>query len=65
MSQANHGHRQREGPDSDGVAHHHRPYWKRFDFYYGMAGNRIGMARLDLPDSVEPGGDAGPPTGKV
>ncbi len=29
----------------------------RFDVYYGMADNRIGVARLDLPDWLPPGGD--------
>jgi predicted GH43/DUF377 family glycosyl hydrolase len=28
----------------------------RFDVYYGMADNRIGVARLDLPDSLPEGG---------
>jgi beta-1,2-mannobiose phosphorylase / 1,2-beta-oligomannan phosphorylase len=37
----------------------------RFDVYYGMADNRIGVARLDLPDAVEPGGAANLPEGKV
>ena len=27
----------------------------RFDVYYGMADNRIGVARLDLPESLPPG----------
>ena len=27
----------------------------RFDVYYGMADNRIGVARLDLPDALPPG----------
>jgi predicted GH43/DUF377 family glycosyl hydrolase len=27
----------------------------RFDVYYGMADNRIGVARLDLPDFLPPG----------
>ena len=27
----------------------------RFDVYYGMADNRIGVARLDLPDSLAAG----------
>jgi beta-1,2-mannobiose phosphorylase / 1,2-beta-oligomannan phosphorylase len=26
----------------------------RFDIYYGMADNRIGVARLDLPDLLPP-----------
>ena len=37
----------------------------RFDVYYGMADNRIGAARLDLPDSLPPGGVADPPDAKV
>jgi hypothetical protein len=37
----------------------------RFDVYYGMADKRIGAARLDLPDSVRPGGVADPPKAKV
>jgi beta-1,2-mannobiose phosphorylase / 1,2-beta-oligomannan phosphorylase len=28
----------------------------RFDVYYGMADSRIGVARLDLPDMLPPGG---------
>jgi len=28
----------------------------RFDVYYGMADNRIGVARLDMPDFLQPGG---------
>ncbi len=31
----------------------------RFDVYYGMADNRIGMARLDVPEHLPPGGLAG------
>jgi len=27
----------------------------RFDVYYGMADNRIGVARLDVPDVLPPG----------
>ena len=27
----------------------------RFDVYYGMADNRIGVARLDVPESLPPG----------
>ena len=27
----------------------------RFDIYYGMADNRIGVARLDVPESLPPG----------
>ena len=30
----------------------------RFDVYYGMADNRIGVARLDLPDSLPAEADA-------
>ena len=30
----------------------------RFDVYYGMADNRIGVARLDLPDHLPEGTDA-------
>ena len=37
----------------------------RFDVYYGMADNRIGVARLDLPNFLPPRGDADPPEGKV
>jgi len=37
----------------------------RFDVYYGMADYRIGVARLDLPDSLPPGGNADPPEAKV
>ena len=36
----------------------------RFDVYYGMADNRIGVARLDLPDSLPSGGVAAQPKGK-
>ena len=28
----------------------------RFDVYYGMADNRIGVARLDLPEQIPAGG---------
>ena len=38
----------------------------RFDIYYGMADNRIGAARLDVPDHLPPGALAdgdGPKTG--
>jgi len=38
---------------------------ERFDVYYGMADNRIGVARLDVPDSLPSGGVAAQPTGKV
>ncbi len=37
----------------------------RFDIYYGMADNRIGVARLDLPDILPPGGIADNPDAKV
>ena len=37
----------------------------RFDVYYGMADNRIGVARLDLPDFLPRQGGADPPDGKV
>jgi Predicted glycosylase len=37
----------------------------RFDVYYGMADNKIGVARLDLPDILPPGGIADPPHAKV
>jgi predicted GH43/DUF377 family glycosyl hydrolase len=37
----------------------------RFDVYYGMADNRIGVARLDLPEQLPPGGAADPPAAKV
>jgi predicted GH43/DUF377 family glycosyl hydrolase len=37
----------------------------RFDVYYGMADNRIGVARLDLPDALPSGGVAAQPKGKV
>jgi predicted GH43/DUF377 family glycosyl hydrolase len=33
----------------------------RFDVYYGMADNRIGVARLDLPDFLPPGATADAP----
>ena len=33
----------------------------RFDVYYGMADNRIGSARLDLPDRLPDGANADPP----
>jgi len=38
---------------------------RRFDVYYGMADNRIGVARLDLPDSLPPGEAADPQEAKV
>jgi predicted GH43/DUF377 family glycosyl hydrolase len=37
----------------------------RFDVYYGMADNRIGVARLDLPICLPPGGVADPPEARV
>jgi len=37
----------------------------RFDIYYGMADNRIGVARLDLPEFLPAGGFADSPRGKV
>jgi len=37
----------------------------RFDVYYGMADNRIGVARLDLPEVLSPGGVANAPEAKV
>jgi predicted GH43/DUF377 family glycosyl hydrolase len=33
----------------------------RFDVYYGMADNRIGVARLDLPKDLPSGAAADPP----
>jgi predicted GH43/DUF377 family glycosyl hydrolase len=37
----------------------------RFDVYYGMADNRIGVARLDLPDVLPNEGIADNPDAKV
>jgi hypothetical protein len=37
----------------------------RFDVYYGMADYRIGVARLDVPDVLPPGGVAHAPDAKV
>ena len=37
----------------------------RFDVYYGMADDRIGVARLDLPDRLPHGGIADPPENNV
>jgi len=37
----------------------------RFDVYYGMADNRIGVARLDMPDVVPSEGVADSPHAKV
>jgi len=36
----------------------------RFDVYYGMADNRIGVARLELPERLPPGAAADPPETK-
>jgi beta-1,2-mannobiose phosphorylase / 1,2-beta-oligomannan phosphorylase len=38
---------------------------ERYDVYYGMADYRIGVARLDLPDVLPPGGLADPPEATV
>jgi predicted GH43/DUF377 family glycosyl hydrolase len=37
----------------------------RFDVYYGMADCRIGVGRLDMPNSLPPGGVADPPEAEV
>jgi predicted GH43/DUF377 family glycosyl hydrolase len=37
----------------------------RFDIYYGMADDRIGVARLDMPDSLPEGTPADSPEAKV
>jgi predicted GH43/DUF377 family glycosyl hydrolase len=37
----------------------------RFDVYYGMADNRIGVARLKMPDVLPPGGVADAPEAKA
>lgn len=37
----------------------------RFDVYYGMADNRIGVPRLDLPKTLPTGGVADQSEGKV
>ena len=37
----------------------------RFDVYYGMADDRIGVARLDVPDHLPPDALADPPAAKV
>jgi predicted GH43/DUF377 family glycosyl hydrolase len=37
----------------------------RFDVYYGMADDRIGVARLDLPDTLPLGGVGARPKGRV
>jgi predicted GH43/DUF377 family glycosyl hydrolase len=38
---------------------------ERFDVYFGMADDCIGVARLDLPDSLPSGRDVAHPKGKV
>ena len=38
---------------------------ERFDVYYGMADNRIGVARLNVPERLPPGALADPPQAKV
>jgi beta-1,2-mannobiose phosphorylase / 1,2-beta-oligomannan phosphorylase len=37
----------------------------RLDVYYGMGDSRIGVARLDMPDFLPPGGVADPPGAKL
>jgi predicted GH43/DUF377 family glycosyl hydrolase len=37
----------------------------RFDVYYGMADNRIGVARLDVPDRLPTGSFADAPKANV
>jgi predicted GH43/DUF377 family glycosyl hydrolase len=37
----------------------------RFDVYYGMADDRIGVARLDVPEILPAGRVADPPKAKV
>jgi predicted GH43/DUF377 family glycosyl hydrolase len=37
----------------------------RFDVYYGMADDRIGVARLDLPEALPLGGLAHSPSARV
>jgi predicted GH43/DUF377 family glycosyl hydrolase len=37
----------------------------RFDVYYGMADERIGVARLDMPAALPSGGVGAQPKGKV
>jgi predicted GH43/DUF377 family glycosyl hydrolase len=37
----------------------------RFDVYYGMADDRIGVARLDSPEFLPPGGVAEAPETKM
>ena len=36
-----------------------------FDIYYGMADNRIGVARLSLPERLPPGAPADPPPASI
>ena len=38
---------------------------KRFDVYYGMADNRIGVARLDVPKRLPSDGLMDPPQAKT
>lgn len=37
----------------------------RFDVYYGMADDRIGVARLEMPEQLPPGISADPPEATV
>ncbi len=37
----------------------------RFDVYYGMADNRIAVARLDVPDTLPPGRAVDSPDAKL
>jgi beta-1,2-mannobiose phosphorylase / 1,2-beta-oligomannan phosphorylase len=37
----------------------------RLDVYYGMADDRIGVARLDVPDHLPPGSSVDPPDSRV
>jgi predicted GH43/DUF377 family glycosyl hydrolase len=37
----------------------------RFDIYYGMADDRIGVARMDVPNLLPPGGLADAPGAKI
>jgi predicted GH43/DUF377 family glycosyl hydrolase len=37
----------------------------RFDVYYGMADDRIGVARLDIPETLPAGGLADSPESRV
>jgi predicted GH43/DUF377 family glycosyl hydrolase len=37
----------------------------RLDVYYGMADSRIGVARLDVPDTLPPGSVADSPEAKA